>query len=214
MPMSHNFRTDDAISWRYSGEGFSGEIAFVSASSIAFSNDPLRMAFGMTDTGYRITEDGGQSFHVGRVAGYTEEDVKLQHSSHAIAIHPTDPDIIIASAGFRAGTSPTRLFRSEVHFPGRLRRPAGQPWRRARQAARGRASGTCKTNTIFLHWNRDTPTVVYANNARSLDSGATWQGYAAGFGGCRAVFPGDHDICYGLTRLNGTGAFRITSIER
>jgi hypothetical protein len=204
---AHNFRTDDAVSWRYSGEGFSGEIAFVTASSIAFSNDPLRMAFGITDAGYRITEDGGRSFHVGRVNGHTETGEALKNSSHSIAIHPTNPNLILVSAGFRTQTTQMRLFRSERHFPGDYIGTRGDlgvavgnsPWVRVRDV---------NDKYPFLHWNRDTPTVVYANSVRSLDSGVTWQGYAAGFGGARAVFPGDNDIVYGLTKSGNDHTLR------
>ena len=139
----HNFQTDNAgNACRYSGQGFSGEICTVATTSIAFSNDPLRMAFGMTDSGYRITENGGVWFHVARIAGYTEGDVVLKHSSHSIAIHPNDPNKVVAAEGFRAGTSPMRLFKSEDHFPGDYIGQAGNlgeehnssPWIRVRDA--------------------------------------------------------------------------------
>ena len=205
---SHNFRTDDAVNWRYSGEGFNGEMPFVGASSIAFSDDPLRMAVAVTNSGYRMTDNGGRSFHVGRVSGYTEANVALKNSCHSVAIHPTDPTLTVISSGFKAAGSEMRLFRSAVRFPGSyvgtrsaLGTAAGNsPWVRVRNVNK---------QTFFLQWNRDTPTVVYEDSVRSLDGGQTWVDYGSGFGGCRAVFPGDHDICYGLTRLTGPERYEL-----
>jgi hypothetical protein len=206
---SHNFRTDDGgETCRYSGEGFSGEIAFVWASSVAFSDDPLRMAFGVTDAGFRMTDDGGRSFHVGLVRGYTEGGVALKNSVHSIAIHPTDPDQTVACAGFRTGPDGMRLFKSDVRFPQSYvhdrttgNGAAGSDWTRVRDV---------DDKHVFLQWNRDTPTCVYSTNARSLSSGdrGSWVGYGAGFGGCRAVFPGDHDVCYGLSGSGSSWTLR------
>ncbi len=55
-------------------------------------------------------------------------------------------------------------------------------------------------NHNFLHWNRDTPTCVYGITQRSLDSGVTWANYPASMGGVLRVFPGNHDIIYGVIR--------------
>ena len=182
---------------------------FIGASSIAFSDDPLRMAVAATDSGYRMTDNGGRSFHVGRVNGYTEANVALKNSCHSVAIHPTNPTLTVISSGFKAAGNETRLFRSAGRFPdsyigtpGALGTAAGNsPWVRVRNVNK---------QTFFLEWNRDTPTVVYEDSVRSLDGGqSSWQGYAAGFGGCRAVFPGDHDICYGLTRLTGPERYEL-----
>ena len=155
-----------------------------------------------------MTDNGGRSFHVGRVSGYTEANVALKNSCHSVAIHPTDPTLTVISSGFKAAGSEMRLFRSAVRFPGSyvgtrsaLGTAAGNsPWVRVRNVNK---------QTFFLQWNRDTPTVVYEDSVRSLDGGQTWVDYGSGFGGCRAVFPGNHDICYGLTRLTGPERYEL-----
>ena len=124
---SHNFRTDDAVNWRYSGEGFNGEIPSSAHPRIAFSDDPLRMAFAVTDSGYRMTENGGRSFHVGRVSGYTEANVALKNSCHSVAIHPTDPTLTIISSGFKAAGSADAAVPERRALPGQLCRNAERP---------------------------------------------------------------------------------------
>ncbi len=47
---AHMFRTDDALNWRYSGEGFSGLITFKYRSGIAFGTNPLNFICGHTDS--------------------------------------------------------------------------------------------------------------------------------------------------------------------
>jgi len=107
-----------------------------------------------------------------------------------------------------------RLFKSTVRFPGSYihnattrNGTAGSPWTRVRDA---------EDKHVFLQWNRDTPTCIYSTNARSLLSGEpdSWVGYGAGFGGARAVFPGDHDIVYGLTRVSSSSFVLRRSNDR
>jgi hypothetical protein len=221
---SHNFRTDDAgNNCRYSGEGFNGEMPFTGHSSIAFSDDPLRFTVVVTDSGYRMTENGGLSWHVGRVKGYTEAHDPLKNSCHSVAIHPTNDSLTVMSSGFKAPGSETRIFLSDENFPDSYigvpdipddpstpnvnefvarqgTAAANSPWVRVRNTNK---------QTYFLHWNRDTPTVVYEDSVRSTTSGETWTNYASGFGGCRAVYPGDNDICYGLTKLAGPERYEL-----
>ena len=58
----HVFRTDNALNWRYSGEGFSGLITFKYRSGIAFGTNPLNFICGHTDAGISVTKDGGRTF--------------------------------------------------------------------------------------------------------------------------------------------------------
>jgi hypothetical protein len=166
------------------------------------------MTVTVTDSGYRMTEDGGRTWHVGRVRGYTEDNEALKNSCHSVAIHPTDDSLTVLSSGFKGPGIGMRLFRSDEHFPdsyvgtpGALGTAhASSPWVRVRDVNEKHG---------FMQWNRDTPTVVYASNVRSTNSGVSWGGYASGFGQAVRVFDGDHDIVYGLSRTTGPERYTL-----
>ena len=188
-----NFRTDNAVTWRYSGEGFSGLCHTKFRSGVSFTTDPNRFAVGFTDSGFGITRDGGRSFWWSRINGKAPDGHSLLNSVQAIAMHPTS-NIIVASSGNGDNTNDTYLFRTTAA------NPTSADWTRLAPAP---------TYWYYLHWNKTTPTVVYGWGQRSLDSGLTWAPYPGmgGMGVC-SVYPGNEDTIYGLELVSGQTQFR------
>ncbi len=191
--MAHNFRTEDrGVTWTYSGEGFTGLIWGNFPSGVAFSDDPNRFAFGCTDTGMVITKDGGQTFWQTQ-AGKAPDPAggSLKDSMHVVAIHPTDPNLIVGTVGFMSNSENTYIFRTSVPNP---RTFAHGDW--------VRVTDTHGPYT-FLHWHRTAPSVIYSGDRRSTNAGLSFSGYPSGIGRVVDCLRADNDVIYGIS---GSGA--------
>lgn len=177
----HNFRTEDGgRNWSYSGEGFTGTAWGCYKSSVSFTNDPEVFAFGRWDVGMIMTTDGGHSFvakpHGGEVG---PGGASVHNSTHAITLHPEHGDVMFCSLGIFG--QPQYLF--EV----RRLRSAEPVWiRRTDETFGGR----------FAHWHRRDPAVIYLNEMRSTDGGATFRPYPSEPGSVVAALPSDEDVLY------------------
>ena len=133
------------LDWRYSGEGFSGEIAFVGASSASPSRRPAPHGL----RGDRLPATGsprtaaGASMSAGS-RGYTEDDVHAEAQLPLDRDPPDRPDpdhrqLRLPSAGARRRGCSGRTCTSRAATSTTPSDP-----QRARRAARGRASGTSR----------------------------------------------------------------------
>jgi len=189
---AHIFRTADrGRTWSYSGEGFTGLIWGNFQAGVAFTSDPKRFAFGVTDAGMMLTKDGGRSFwHTRPHKAVDPAGGKLKDSMHSVALHPTEPDPIVASCGFMEPSSNTYLFRTAAAD---ARTEASGDWTRVTDVS---------NHHNFLHWHKAAPSVVYANNLRSTNGGVSFAAYPSGIAGVAACWFADNDVIYAV---NGKG---------
>lgn len=123
-----------------------------------------------TSIGVLKTTDGGETWSPTGLVWKAAQ----HHYGHRLAIHPTDPSILLA--GSSAG-----LHRTEdggknwTHISG----PAsGQEWNRYPEAAKSRISGAGKNTVWDIAFHPIDPTIVYVASRtdiyRSNDSGQSW----------------------------------------
>lgn len=144
-----------------------------------------------------MTRNGGRSFwHTRPHKAPDPAGGTLKDSMHVVAIHPSDPNLVVASCGFMSSGANTYLFRSTRPNP---RTYASGDWVRVTDT---------NSASIFLHWHRTDPRIVYSADRRSTNAGVSFSGYPGDISRIAACWEADNDVIYGV---NGQG--RDTTIR-
>ena len=152
-------KTTNLIDWTDSSKMFTGASAVWGAGSVRFSQDPAEMFLFCHDIGTLVTGNQGKWFDwLGSGTTRLFHTGKLPHGSTLNAdIHPTDADIIVATAG---NLFDVRLVRTDDR---------GKTWSVVSPP------GKQANSYFFVGIHQQNPQYVYAGDKRSTDGGLTFQ---------------------------------------
>jgi photosystem II stability/assembly factor-like uncharacterized protein len=170
---------DGGQNWSYSGEGYTGGRMGVGKTSLAFSNDPVKMIFFLIDHGPAITLDNGDTFKLLGVPRLSATTTPVG------AISPKSDSNLIVTA---VGTWNSQELVVSIDN--------GISW--------SVIDGT-QDNYKFIAFHPQKPNIIYAQGFISRDNGNSWDRLSQKIS---AVFRANGEIVYSVTS-SGTGKSMI-----
>lgn len=200
--------TDRGQNFVYSSDGFEGQQFQRGVSGLSFCEGPAddawqHMFATVEDSGCFWSKNGGYSFNFTSAQLPNQPNpspppptLSYTSSTHAGAVHPTDPKRRIWSVGH--GNGPARLVMTRIEDPHNV----------AQGHVLQLAGVTQGNGARFMHWHKTNPDIVYWHNFKLTGANhstnlPTRTNYGSGFSGIAyAVWPADND--YVMARSGNT----------